>query len=301
MVEEPWPATDVGRRDVLAGVVGVGAASAGIVPVPVKAASDAVLLGDFETGLDSWRATGDSLLETVPAAAHPGTVTRGDRGLEVTVTGDLLPTIRNEERVRRSDFAHHPYFVADVTPGRVVGTESDVTFKLRYYGGDDAVLETGDGYDLSGLTGVYESEETTVPPLVPSGITWDMSGLPDDALSNPKRLEVVWFPTDYPPSLDIDSLVGDVDYHGWAVFDNVRLSDGVGELSVARLQDVWRDLQLAHGAYLETDVTEGHEAYEEGEFLFADGAGVPYAFEVLGGGRYRYTIDGVALRLGGGW
>lgn len=307
MEDKPPGTRRIRRRGVLAGLAGVGVAATGLLPSRARGESETALLGDFESGLDGWRTVGESLLDTVSAAEYPGAVTRGRRGLQVTAAGDLLPTIWNEQRVRSADFAGHPYFVADVTPGLFAGTDSPLTFELRYVHGDVPLEATVGEVGLGALPGVHESEAITVPPLAPSRLYWDMSDLPDAALSNPRRLEVLWYPADAAPeasdgSLDVDlgGLLSGVDSLGSVVFDDLRLSDRVETVSTARLSNAWRDLQLEHGAYLETVVASRTASREEGAFVFADGASVPYAFEVLGEGSFRYEVDGEVVASGGG-
>jgi len=44
---------------------------------------------------------------------------------------------------------------------------------------------------------------------------------------------------------------------------------------------------------------ERREGFERGTLVFVDGTEIPYSFEVLNDGRFKYTIDGEAFELGG--
>lgn len=261
------------------------------------------MLGDFETGLDGWQTNGGNRLARVDDEEAAGVVAEGEHALEVTVSGDPHPMIENERRVGRADFAGHPYLLADVVPGAVSDTESEVTFTFRYHhdaasggsprGGDGR----GDRQNKSVL--VAESEPITVSPLVRTRLFWDMSGLDEETLASPRRLEVAWHPADHPPDAGPRGRGRGFDYRGNVWFDNVRLSDDVSDVSVAAIESQMQSLKLDHGIITRTEVDTRTADLEEGSFVFADGTRVPYRFEVVADGRFRYTIDGETHELRG--
>lgn len=277
-----------------------------IIPAQVEARpGNARILGGFEDDRDGWRTNGGNRLTRVTETDFPAGVTQGTHALKTEVRGDLYPMIENKSRVKRADFADRPYLVADVLGGPVSDTESDITFKFRYH---HRATPASGGKDSGGKNGnqqksvlVEESEPMTVSPILPTQLYWDMSDLDDEALANPERLEIVWYPTDHPPDGGPRGRSGGFDYRGHVVFDNVRLTDSVGELSLSAIRTEVQNLKLNHGPLTETTVESRSESLEVGAFVFSDGATIPYEFEQQGEDKFAYTIDGDTFKLGGGW
>lgn len=276
-----------------------------ILPAQVQARSGNVtLLGGFEDDRDGWKTNGGNALTRVTSDEYAAGVTQGTRALKTEVRGDPHPAIENKSRVKRANFAERPYLVADVLAGQVSDTDSDLTFKFRYHHrGTPANGGTGNGgkdnrQQKSVL--VEESAEMTVSPLLPTQLYWDMSHLADEALANPKRLEIAWYPTDHPPEGGSRGRGGGFDYRGHVVFDNVRLTDSGDEVSVAAIRSKVQSAKLDHGPLTETRVESRSDSLEVGRFVFADGATIPYEFEEVGEDEYLYTIDGETFEIGGG-
>lgn len=277
-----------------------------LLPAQVEARpGDVTLLGGFEDGRDGWTTNGGNRLTVVTDEDVPAGVTQGTNALKATVRGDPYPMIENEARVKRANFADRPYLLADVLGGQVSDTESDITFKFRYHHratpADGKTGNGGEGGRQQKSVLVEESEEMTVSPVLPTQLHWDMSDLDDEALANPERLEIVWYPTDHPPNGGPRGRGGGFDYRGHVVFDNVRLTDSVDELSVSAIRTTVQNAKLEHGQLTETVVESRSESVEAGEFVFSDGTTLPYEFEQRGDDRFAYTIDGDTFKLGGGW
>ncbi|WP_242695566.1 hypothetical protein [Halomontanus rarus] len=290
------------RRGVLSAVAGTGVAAAFGTIASKHAAADAILtdsideilLGTFESALDGWVADGDLALSRVARRDRPVAVTEGEYALEVAVDGDPTPGISRP--ITSLDLSTHPYFVADVVPGRIDGTDAPVAFRFRLSRPttllDDSSWET-----------VAESGPITVPQVTPGRIYWDASDVEIGLLETVSRLEIDWYPADRDPDPDSSDENGNeaFAYRGGVVFDAIRATDSVDPVGRARLAATMRDLQFDHGAYVRTEVTEEFEAGEAGAFVFADGATEPYRFETLAADRFRLEIAGTEIDFGGGW
>ncbi|WP_276255473.1 hypothetical protein [Halomontanus rarus] len=298
------------RRGVLSAVAGTGVAAAFGTIASKHAAADAVpidsideiLLGTFESALDGWVADGDLALSRVARRDRPVAVTEGEYALEVAVDGDPTPGISRP--ITSLDLSTYPYFVADVVPGRIDGTDAPVAFRFRLSRPttllDDSSWET-----------VAESDPVTVPQVTPGRIYWDASDVEIGLLETVSRLEIDWYSADRDRDPDSSDENEDEDengdgafaYRGVVVFDAIRATDSVDPVGRARLAATMRDLQFDHGAYVRTEVTEEFEAGEAGAFVFADGATEPYRFETLAADRFRLELAGTAIEFGGsrGW
>ena len=299
------------RRRVLASVAGVGISSllASVAPTAVAATDaesdgsasldsastdlvadslDALSLGTFESGLDGWDATGATDLARVGRTDRPVAVTEGEHALEVAANGESSPAISRP--VEALGLATHPYFVADVAPGRVEGTDAPVAFRFRLYRPSD--LLDGD------LELVAESEPVAVRQAAPGRIFWDASDVDASLLDAASVLEVAWSPVE---SDSADGTTEDFAYRGTVVFDAVRATDSVDAVGSARIAATMTELQFDHGPYERTEVTAESDVAEEGAFVFADGGTEPYRFEILAEDRFRLTIAETAVKLGGGW
>ncbi|AEH39121.1 hypothetical protein [Halopiger xanaduensis] len=186
------------------------------------------------------------------------------------------------------DPSTHPYFVADVTPGRIAGTDSPLEFRFRLVNRLDDWLTTDP---------IAESDPVSVPQAMPGRVYWDVSDVDAGLLDAMPRLEITWSVADRGSgsSTEIDTRRGGI------VFDAIRATNSVGAVGRARLAATMRDLQFEHGVYVRTTVTAETEAREEGEFVFADGATEPYRFETLDANRHLLTVAGTEIEFGRGW
>ncbi|MGQ3413036.1 hypothetical protein ACT4ML_12330 [Natrinema sp. LN54] len=295
------------RRGVLSAVAGTGVAAAFGTAASNRATGDSSIgdatdgigdaidelpLGTFESTLDGWGTDGDLALSRVARGDRPIAVTEGEYALEVATDGESVPTISRP--VTDLDLSTHPYFVADVTPGRIDGTDAPVAFRFRLYRPSD-LLEDG-------LTEepVAESEPVTVPQATPGHVYWDASDIDLGVLDAVSRLEIGWYPADT-GSNSSDSPDGTVAYRGGIALDNIRATDSVDPVGRARLAATMRDLQFDRGAYVRTEVLEEFEAGETGAFVFADGETEPYRFETLAADRFLLTVADAEIAFGGGW
>ncbi|WP_246999667.1 hypothetical protein [Halosolutus gelatinilyticus] len=297
----PWTS----RRDVLSAVAGTGAAAFGAI-APKRAtaatASDSIdvrPLGTFESTLDNWRADGDAALSRVARDDRPVAVTEGEYALQVAVDGDPSPTISRPVIDLDLDLSTHPYFVADVVPGPIDGSDAPVAFRFRLHRPTD-ILE-----DWSAQEPIVESDPITVPQATPGRIYWDTSDLETDLLGAVSRLEIGWYPADRDPDADAGGDAGSsaepFAYRGGVVFDAVRATASIDPVGSARLAATMRDLQFDHGAYVRTEVAEEFDGGEAGAFVFADGATEPYRFETLAADRFLLTVADAEIEFGGGW
>ncbi len=319
------------RRDVLRGIgaTGIGTLLGSALPASASAdAGEVTVLGDFESGLDGWRTNGGATLERVGRASRPTAVRSGERALQVTANGDVVPMIANERRVADSDLVEYPYLFAGVTPGRVADAGSSVTFRfrLRYSregrsggGSSDHERRTGgDGRAGDGRSGgdgragrkpdsrdrgapVVESEEITVPPHVSSVLTWDTSAVDEAKRASAKRLEIVWYPEGRPPETSPRGRDSGPGFEESVVFDDVHLSDDRERTEVVRMAGQWESLKRSRGPYRRTNVIDRDEHGETGEFVFEDGSTVPYAYETHPGEETRQVIGETVYRFGGEW
>ena len=285
------------RRGVLSSFAGTGvAATFGAIAsrhaatdVAATGLIDEVPLGTFESTLDDWRTDDDIALSRVSRHDRPLVVSEGEYALDVAVDGDPAPTISRP--ITGLDLSAHPYFVADVVPGRVDGTDAPVAFRFRLYR-PTGVLDawtTGEP--------VAESGPVTVPQATPGRIYWDASDVETDLLDVVSRLEIGWYPADRDPDSSDEAFA----YRGGVVFDAVRATASVDPVGSARLSATMRDLQFDHGTYVRTEVTDEFDAGEAGTFVFTDGATEPYRFEVLAADRFLLAVADTEIRFGGGW
>lgn len=296
------------RRNLLASISGTGAAAiiTGLLPQTATANEERniTVLGSFESGKDGWQTNGRNELERIEKRERPAAVVEGSHGLMTIVNGDSYPMIENKKRVLQADIVTHPYLFASVTPSDVSDTDSKVSFKFRLNHSTGTTNSGGSGSQgntRSKSANVVESEPTEVRPLSRSLLTWDLSEIDNAKLKKAKRLEIIWYPTDFPPSGSSRGHGKDLDYRGDVVFDDIHLSDSRTQLSSVKLARDFQDLQFEHGQYQDTDITFRDETYESGKFVFASGAKVKYAFEELDSGRFEITIGNNTYQIGEGW
>ena len=298
--------TSHSRRNVLKSVPAAGATLAfGDLAIGQEfeaGEDDSVFLGEFSTGLDGWTTTGGNDLTRVDEDEIPVAVHVGTHALAVEVNGDAHPMIENKARVSQADFVEHPYLLTNVL-GYAEETDSDMVFTFRLH---HTATPTGGQGGRGGRSGgknvlVEESDEQTVAQLDPSVLRWDLTDVDEEILETANRLEIVWYLEDHPPDGNHRGRErGDFEYRGLVAFDDIRLTDDVAGAEASASQDKRNSLHRSHGMLVERTFEERTEMVEHGTFIFADGTEVPYSFEVLSEGRFRYTIDGETFDLGGG-
>ncbi|UPV75681.1 hypothetical protein M0R89_06355 [Halorussus limi] len=282
------------RRRVLSSLAAVGVSPllASVASTSADAEStdsgltDALSLGTFESGLDEWETDGEVRLSRTARTDRPVAVTEGEYGLEASVDGESVPAISRP--VGAFDLVASPYFVADVAPGRVDGTDARVAFRFRLYRPADSL--DGD------LEPVAESDPVAVRQATSGRVFWDASDVDWSLLDSVSRLELEWYPADRDPDSGDDFA-----YRGGVVLDAIRATDSANAVGRARLAATFRDLQFDHGVYERTEVSASSDTGEEGEFVFADGATESYRFEKSGDDRFRLAFAGTEVKLGGGW
>lgn len=259
--------------------------------------SDDVQLGKFSDGFDGWTTTGNNSLTRISKDEMPTAVQAGTHTLGVEIDGDLHPAIGNKKRVKKADFANHPYVMAHVL-GYAEETDSDMVFTFRLHhthtpaGGQD-----DGGKDVL----VEESDEQTVGQFNPQYIRWDLSNFDEEVLRSANRLEIVWYLEEYPPKNGHSGQNrGDFDYQGLVAVDDIRLTDDVASEKTQASQEKRMSLHREHGTIVDRTFEKRTEDAESGTLVYADGSEVPYSFEVLDDGQFRYTIDGETFLLGGG-
>jgi hypothetical protein len=235
-------------------------------------------LGSFDTALDGWTATGSNSLSRVDETQQPAAVTQGSHALEVTINSDPEPVIQNETRIRHADLQNHPCLLTDVLPSSVENSSSAVTFRFRYHHSN----------------GVEESHEMTVDQQYGGRICWDMSGLSTTKLTNPERLEIVWYPQDHPPGSGFD-------YNGVVYVDNVRLTDNRNYVAMTRCVRKRCDLERTHGLRVGTVVQSESDTVQNGAFEYEDGTQISYSIELLSDGDRQLDIDGDTFYFEGGF
>jgi len=246
---------------------------------------DAVSLGSFESDLDGWEADDEIRLSRVARSDRPVAVTEGQYALEASAEDESATAISRP--VGTLDLAARPYFVADVAPGRVEGTDAPAAFRFRLY-------RRADSLDAD-LELVAESDPVTVRQAAPGRVFWDAGDVHADLLDAASRLEIAWRPAD---STSGDSDDGSTS-GGTVILDAIRASARADPVGSAHLAATMRDLQFDHGPYERTEILTRSETAEEGELVFADGATEPYRSEVLDDDRFRLTLAGTEVKLGG--
>jgi hypothetical protein len=236
------------------------------------------VLGTFEAGLDGWATDGNHQLTRVSESDQPGGVTEGRYCLQVQ-TDSSTPQIENESRFSKSDPSSTPYLIGDVI-GTFENSSADLNLRIKYHRSDGGSTE--------------ESPTIRLPEWEPGYITWDMTGLPAEALDNPGRLELIWYPSDQPPGSSFD-------YTGQLFLDNVRLTDRAHQCSTCGMKTKMGTYKTMFGHVTETVVDDETDTAEDGRFRYADGTEKDYYYEKVGDNKYKVTIDGETFKRGGGW
>lgn len=273
--------------------VGIGEAMAG------AEEGDVELLGGFETGLDGWKTNGGNEFHRVSADSFGTAVTQGDHALGVRIAGDPYPMIL-KPNIGDARFDELPHLGVDVLAA-TYDNDAAVVFSIKYH------YDSRDGKDgnanRNGKPKIAESGDIHVPQNRSSTLYWDMSDLPDEALSAPRQLEIMWHPADQEPNEQPEGRepASAYDYRGFAVFDNIRISDDPTDFAANALSAQTQQLIREHGS-VERAISEEQDAdIERGKILFADGATVPYTVERLADEKFVFALDGEEFKLGGGW
>lgn len=278
---------------------GVLSAIAGSAVIPGTSTVDSVVddpagetaLGTFETGMDGWRGSTGVSLSRVGRDEWAPAVTEGERALRVAVEGATGPSIRR--RVDAIDLDDAPSLLADATPGAVEGTRAPVVFQFRLTRRTSSDLD-GDGVETLG-----RSDPVELRQAVPGRIFWDASDIDSNARAAATHLEVHWYPADAASdSGDDEPRFG---YRGEVVLDDIRASESVETVGLARFLSALRNLEAEHGSYERTEVGDRGGTVETGRFVFVDGATEEYRFVVVSDDRYRLSLADTTARLGGGW
>lgn len=233
------------------------------------------IIGNYETSLDGWSATGTSTLARKTGDQEPAAVTRDAKTLEVTISSESNPSIECQERVAPANCEKTPYLLVDVLPAEVQNSDSHVTFQLRYHHTDPG--------------GVEELPEITVEQTHGGVLAWDLSGLSQSKLESSDRIEISWYPTDHPPSSGFD-------YNGRVLIDNVRLTSDSNEFTEGAFFQKRRELELARGLQVDQVVQSQTATTQDGVYQYYDGTEVAYQTEKIADGVIEQTVDGETFR-----
>jgi hypothetical protein len=235
-------------------------------------------LGMFEDGFDGWTTSEDHQLTRVKEADKPGSTTEGSYGLEMQ-TGTSLPQVENTQRFQNGDCSNAPCFVADVT-GHFENSDADLNLQLTYHRSDGGSAESSSTVRMSQWDRGH--------------MTWDMNELPDAALENPERIELVCYPRDQPPGSTFD-------YTGEFWLDNIRLTRSADEHSNNAMETKMATYKTMFGQMTESIIDTETDTVEEGRFVYSDGTEKNYHYEQLSEDKAELTIDGEVFKRGGGW
>ena len=289
-------------------------------------------LGEFSDGLDGWTTTGGNELTRVDDEEMPIAVKAGTHALAVEVNGDLHPMIENKKHVRGTDFTGTSHLVAHVV-GFAEETDSDMVFRFRLHhtnappdgagnGNDGGNSDRGNdrGNSNSGGNGnenaggngngggnggskdvlVAESEAMRVAQLDSQYLRWDLRELDGEVLETANRLEIVWYLDDHEPDRGHRGRAnGEFEYHGVVAVDDIRLTDDTAREEAKASREKKRSLHREHGMIVERRFEERTAELERGVLVFGDGTEIPFEFEVLDDGTFRYTVEGETFHLGG--
>lgn len=208
---------------------------------------------------------------------------------------------------KRSIWEKNPYLLADVTPQMDQSIRSSLTFQFRLrhaYG--RANKKKGEKKRKGGAKDgqkalAVESPEITAGAGFTERLTWDLSDVDEAIRRKAKRLQIRWYPTKFPPEGGSRGKQKQADYSGTVHVDGVRVTDSANEVGGVRRQRQWQSLQAEHGPYRDTNILEQTAEIEHGEFVFDDGAAVPYEVVVLGDDKFELTIDSETFEIGAGW
>lgn len=282
----------------------------GVSTATAEPADSTTRLGQFESGTDGWRTNGGNDLHVVHHDSFPVGITQGEQALGFRVDGDPYPMLWKTD-LDGVDFENNPYLTADVLPSSY-GNDAPVIFQFRYHytpsersgsGGDQQRRDEQGGSNSAGRPQVATSREIRIHQMDTATLSWDMSGLSQDALRSPNRLDIVWYPADDPPKSRPDGRgSGSSDeYEGAVIFDDIRLHAEAAVVGSVGIRQTVFDLEERFGPIdrVRTATIDGD--VETGDVEFADGTTVSYRFETIGEERAIYTIDGESFKLGGGW
>ena len=215
--------------------------------------------------------------------------------------------IRNTNRIRSVDLQESPYLLADVTAEIPSGTESAISFQFRL--NHAAASGNGKGHrkrkknprSKQKPVKTATSDVMTVSPLIADTLYWDMSDLPDELLMDAKSLDITWYPEQHPPRRGPHGRGPGFDYRGRVFLDFIRVTNTVTNFATIAIGTKRRRLRLEHGPMDEVVIDERTMDSESGDFVYQDGARIPFLAERRASDKYLFTFDETAFRLGGGW
>lgn len=270
---------------------------------------DVVQLGDFESDLDGWKTDGGNKLTRVTDEQFPAGIASGEHALGVDVRGDLFPAIRKKKDLKGIDFSNHPYLRTHVV-ALAEDTDSDLLFQFRLHhrptkgtkkDSSTKNEKKDDGPSRGKSKNLVKSEFERVPQITPREIQWDLSDLSDEILQSVERVEIGWQLADHRPEGGPRGRTkGEFDYQGMVLFDDVRLLESNPETPETQQVNKKRALHREHGMIVDRKFETRTADLERGTLVFSDGTEVPYEFEILDSGGYRYTIDGETFESSGG-
>lgn len=305
------------RRALMKSIAGLGVATS-LAPstVAAAAASDNVVLGEFEDDLDGWQTNGGVQLSRVSSAEEPTAVENGEYGLAVSSNGDTYPVIENKKRLKGANLVDTPYLLGRIrTP--IIQEQTELTVLLRYHhlatpanGAGGHGKGKGKGNGASNGKGpkhspgkkpvLVEEKQLTVPLASRSAFFWDLSGLSEEKLETPQRLEIGWYVGDSAPRRGPRGKQHDGPDPKTVYLDTIRLTSSRDFIDRAALTNYIDQLVLQHRDY-RYESREFFEGGERGLFVFADGTEIDVRWEDLSPDKERYTIGGQVFKLGGGW
>lgn len=272
---------------------------------------EVVRLGGFESDLDGWKTDGGNKLSRVTDEQFPAGIASGEHALGVDVRGDLFPAIRKQKNLKGIDFSKHPYLRTHVV-ALAEDTDSDLLFQFRLHhkpmkgkkgenGKSPKKKKKGDGPSRGKSKHVVASEFKRVTQLTPREIQWDLSDVSDEILRSVKRVEIVWQLEDHRSAGGPRGRTnGAFDFHGTVLFDDIRLLAADPETPEQKQVSKKRELHREHGMIVDRKFETRTADFERGTLVFSDGTSVPYEFEILDSGGYRYSIDGETFESSGG-
>lgn len=306
------------RRTLTKSIAGLGVATA-LAPgaAATAATSDNIILGEFEDGLDDWRTNGGVQLSRVSSTEEPTAVEHGKYGLAVSSNGDTYPVIENKKRLKGTNLVDIPYLLGRIRTS-LVPDHTKLTVLLRYHhratpangaGGRGNARGRGNGASGNGKGPKHspgkkpvlvEEKQLTIPLASRSAFFWDLSGLSDEKLETPQRLEIGWFVGDSVPRRGPRGNQHDGPDPKTVYLDSIRWTSSRDFVDRAALMNYMDQLVLQHGDY-RYESRGFFDGGERGVFIFTDGTEIDSRWKDLGSDKERYTIGERVFKLGGGW
>lgn len=211
---------------------------------PVTRSEDgAIVLGDFESGVQGWKTDGGNSVVQVSEEDYPAGVATGNHALGVEVNGDLYPSIRKDAGIEDIDLTEYPIIRAHVI-GIAEETDSELCFQFRLHHkpvqrkggnkgrkkgkkgkkGNKSKSPVSAGPARGKRQRVATSDLRQVSQVRAREIAWDTSELSEAVRGAVHRIEIVWYLEDHRPAGGPRGRTkGDFEYEGVVLFDNIRL------------------------------------------------------------------------------